>query len=83
MTKEINCIEIVTKSFFLEILFIYLFIYLFLDRGEGRQEERERNINVWLPLVCPPPGTWPTTQHVPLLGIKPVTLWFAGLHSIH
>ena len=27
---------------------IYLFIYLFL---EGREEERETNINVWLPLT--------------------------------
>ena len=27
------------------------FVYLFLDRGEGREKERERNINVWLPLT--------------------------------
>ena len=32
------------------------FIYLFLGRGEGREKEGERNINVWLPLVCPAPG---------------------------
>ena len=38
--------------------------YLFssLERGEGREKERERNINVWLPLAYPPLGTWPTTQ---------------------
>ena len=35
------------------------FIYLFLERGEGREKERERNINVWLPLA---------TTHWPLLG---------------
>ena len=29
----------------------YLFIYLFLERGERREKERERNINVWLPLM--------------------------------
>ena len=29
------------------------FIYLFLERGEGREKERERNINVWLPLALP------------------------------
>ena len=29
------------------------FIYLFLERGERREEERERNINVWLPLTRP------------------------------
>ena len=37
-------------------------MYLFLDIGEGREKERERNINVWLPLVSPPLGTWPATQ---------------------
>ena len=29
------------------------FIYLFLERGEGRAKDRERNINVWLPLEHP------------------------------
>ena len=29
------------------------FIYLFIHRGEGRKKERERNINVWLPLTHP------------------------------
>ena len=38
------------------------FIYPFLQRGEGKEKERERNINVWLPLMCPLLGTWPTTQ---------------------
>ena len=38
------------------------FIYLFLDRGEGRENEREININVWLPLTRPLLRTWPTTQ---------------------
>ena len=35
---------------------------------DGREKERERNINVWLPLMCPPPGTWPTTQACSLTG---------------
>ena len=30
-----------------------LFIYLFPERGEGREKEMERNIDVWLFLVCP------------------------------
>ena len=30
---------------------------LFLDRGEGREEEREGNISVWLPLTRPLLGT--------------------------
>ena len=29
-------------------------IYLSLERGEWREKERDRNLNVWLPL------TWPT-----------------------
>ena len=37
-------------------------IYLLLERGEGREKERERNINVWLPLARPLLGTWPATQ---------------------
>ena len=45
------------------LLFIFLMFYLlFLERREGKEEERERNISVWLPLVCPLLGTWPTTQ---------------------
>ena len=37
-------------------------MYLFFDRGEGREKEREKNINVWLPLAHPLLGTGPTTQ---------------------
>ena len=51
-------------SFSLKILFIYLF----LDRGEEREKERKENINVWLPLMCPLPGTWPATQECTLTG---------------
>ena len=35
------------------------FIYLFLERGEGREKKKERNINVWLPLMHPPPHRGP------------------------
>ena len=44
------------------------FIYLFLERGEEREKEQERNINVWLPLVHPQLGTWPATQTCSLTG---------------
>ena len=44
------------------------FIYLFLERGEGREKEREKNINMWLPLMWPPLGTWPATQACGLTG---------------
>ena len=46
----------------IELYFLKDFIYLFLEREEGREKERERNINVWLPLVHPLLGTKPTTQ---------------------
>ena len=56
-------LEQVRKQMVIKDLFFKKdFIYLILDRGEGREKERERNINVWLPLSCPLLGTWPTTQ---------------------
>ena len=52
--------------------FIYLFFkdftYLFLERGVGKEKQRERNISVWLPVVCPLLGTWPATQACALTG---------------
>ena len=35
---------------------------------EWREKERERNIDVWLPLTCPLLGTQPTTQACALTG---------------
>ena len=37
-------------------------------RGEGREKERERNINVWLPLSLLQLETWPATQAPALTG---------------
>ena len=48
--------------------FRLLFIYLFVERGEGREKERERNMDVWLPLARPLLGTWPTSQACALTG---------------
>ena len=53
-------------SFLNLFLFFKTFIYLFLERGEGREREGERNINVQLPLMRPllwGPGLQP--RHVP------------------
>ena len=52
------------------ILFKYIFkrFYLFLDRGEGKEKERERSINVCLPLTHPLLGIWPATQACALMG---------------
>ena len=44
------------------------FIYLFLDRRKGRVKEKERNISVWLPLMCPSLGTFPATKACALTG---------------
>ena len=67
---------LVTKLYF--ILFFKDFIYLFLEKGEGREKGGETSMcgcllrtPNWGPGICP----W--------LGIKPVTLWFTGLCSIH
>ena len=55
-----KCLDISFRK--LKVLFVKKdFSHLFLERGEGK-EERERNINVWLPLMCPPQGTWARTQ---------------------
>ena len=43
-------------------------LYLFIFRDRGREGERERNINVWLPLTCPLLETRPTTQACALTG---------------
>ena len=43
------------------------FIY-FLERREGREKERERNINMELPLMHPLLETWPATQACALAG---------------
>ena len=48
--------------------FLKDYFYLFVERREGREKERERNVNVWLPFMCPSPGTWPTTQACALSG---------------
>ena len=65
-------------------LLIFKDFYLFISRErEGKEKERQRNINVWLPLTCPLLGTWPTTQACALTGNQTATLWFIGPHSIH
>ena len=66
------------KSFAHFYFFKDLFIYF---RDRGREEERERNINMWLPFACPLLGTWPATQACALTGNGTSDL--LGLHSIH
>ena len=56
-------IQIERKKLFLRF---YLF-FIFRER-KGWEKERERNINVWLPLMWPPLGTWPAIQKCTLTG---------------
>ena len=42
--------------------------YLFIFGERGREGDKERNINVWLPLMYPLLGTWPATQGCALTG---------------
>ena len=46
----------------------YFIYYFFLERGVGNEKKRERNINVWLPLLQPLMGTWPATYACALTG---------------
>ena len=62
--------------------FFKVFIYLFLERGERRDKERERNINVWLPLTWPPLGTWPAAQACALPGNQTSDPLVRSPHSI-
>ena len=68
-----------------DVIYFLKNIYVFLDRGEGWEKDRERNINVWLPLNAPPTGNLARNpgRHVPWLGIEPAILWFTSRSSIH
>ena len=56
------------QVFPLKSIFLKNYLFIFLERGERREKEKVRNINVWLPLAHPPPETWPTTQACALTG---------------
>ena len=66
-----------------DLLFFKDFIYLCLERGEGKEKESERNINVWLPLVRPPLETQPTTQACALTGNQTSDPLVTGPFSNH
>ena len=70
-------------NFFFLYSFFLRFYYLFLEREEGRKKERERNVNVWLPLTWSPLGTWPTTQTCAPIGSQTSDPLVHSLHSIH
>ena len=39
--------------YIIRLNFLKIFFQLFLETGEGKEKEREKNINVWLPLASP------------------------------
>ena len=58
-------------------------LFIFREGMAGRK--RERNVNVWLPLVHPLLGTWPTTQACALTGNRTNDLLVclqAGIQSV-
>ena len=55
--------------------FIFLRFYLFTFRGEGG--EKGRKTSLWLLLMHPLLGTWPTTQACALTGLR------TGKHLFH
>ena len=63
--------QMVDINFHFIILLFYWILFLkilFIFSGEGREKQRDRNINVWLPLACPILGTWLATQAGTLTG---------------
>ena len=60
-----------SASFFLFLIFFFdlkkKILFIYFKRHAGRGKERERNINVLLPLVHPLLGTWPATQACTLI----------------
>ena len=68
------------------MIFTFLFflnpIYLFLEREREVEREGEKHQCVVASLMSPHWEPGPEPRHVPRLGIKPATLWFAGWCSI-
>ena len=52
-------------------------------KGEREGEQHQCDTLISCLLHIPNWGPGPQPRHVPWLGIKPVTLWFTGQHSIH
>ena len=68
-------------NFFLSSFLFKILFYLFLEGKGGKK--RKRNIMCGCLLCAPYWGPGLPPRHVPWLGIKPATLWFADQRSIH
>ena len=70
-SAPLSCVEGLVNKFLpraCSYFFKTFSFFIFLERVEGREKERERNINVRLPLMWPSLGTWPATQACALTG---------------
>ena len=59
---EEQMVNVSVMCFLPQLKHLFKGFYLFIFRERGREEGREGNINVWLPLTCPILGTWMATQ---------------------
>ena len=74
-----TAINIPNIQIFLFLFIFKDFIYSFLERGE----DKERNINVQVPLMHPILATWPTTQACALTRNQTGDSLVHSPHSIH
>ena len=54
-------------------IYFFNFIYFFVQTGDGREKEKERNINVWLPLAHPHTGDLACNPLVHRLALNPLS----------
>ena len=66
-----------SPNFLIDVIY-----FIFRERKGGRKRRRETSMCGCLSHT-PYWGHGLQLRHVPWLGIKPATLWFAGWHSIH
>ena len=78
-----NCYLLFQWPRILALGLIFLRFYLFLSRGERRETERGKHQCVVTSHTHPTGDLAHNPGMCPDLGIKPVTLWFSGWHSIH
>ena len=85
LVKEVF-VSLNSKYTVVEFFYFYFFIIFsrfYLFTFKGREKESERNINVWLPLMQPALGTWPTTQACALTGNQTGNPLVRSSRSIH
>ena len=67
-SSGVTVTNLTVKMLYCSFTSIFKRFYLFIFRQKWREGEREKSINVWLPLMRPLLGTLPTTQECALIG---------------